>query len=145
MSGLLNEDADWAPDEFRLWADPRLVPGRFARRTRPTRPTSSVVAPTPDTRQYPAVPRPVSRRLMLSAIEATNDEATYRVSFVDEHGVRHTVVANVRDVAGKPAVVGYDPDVFSGWDGDAESVRSVAAAVVALAQARDLSPLRTKH
>ena len=85
---------------------------------------------------------PQLRRLLLTGLEATDDDSTYLVEFADATGAQVPTLAKI-DRRGQPVVVGVQPNVFLGWDGDAESVRSVIAAVVAFDRARELSPLRS--
>lgn len=82
---------------------------------------------------------------MLASIEDAADDTTCHLSFEDEYGNRVRVTATVHEHADVGTLVGYDPDPFAGWAGDAESVRSVAASVVAFMRSRRLSPLRTEQ
>jgi hypothetical protein len=58
---------------------------------------------------------------------------------VDDAGAELHAVMELRDLDG--VLVGQlEPDIFGQWDGDAESVRLVVAAVVALRRARSVRP-----
>lgn len=72
---------------------------------------------------------------LLSKVEATPHAGRYRIALVDEQGVELHAEMEIQDHDGN--VVGNpDPDIFGEWDGDAESIRRVVAAVVALHRAR---------
>lgn len=76
---------------------------------------------------------------LLSKVEATPDHARHRITLVDDAGGEVHAEMEIREVDG--VLVGNpDPDIFRHWDGDAESVRQVVAAVVALHRARRVHP-----
>lgn len=102
------------------------------------------VALARSTGQSERMTEPQLRRLLLTRLEATDDDNAYLVEFADAAGAQVSTLARIdRRQAGQPVVVGVKPDVFLGWGGDAESARSVVAAVLAFDRARELSPLRS--
>lgn len=76
---------------------------------------------------------------MLTSIVAESAD-TYLVSFEDrDGGPVERVVCRLERAAGDLVVGIYEPDPFGSWMGDAESMRSVTAAVLAVDRARQLS------
>jgi hypothetical protein len=82
--------------------------------------------------------RPELRRLLLTSITAESAD-TYLLWFQDRDGGPGEQVACRLEPFGGDRLVGvYEPDPFVSWMGDAESVRSVTAAVQAMHRARQL-------
>lgn len=76
---------------------------------------------------------------MLTSIVAESAD-TYLLSFEDsDGGPVERVVCRLERAAGDLPLGIYEPDPFGSWMGDAESVRSVTAAVLAVDRARQLS------
>lgn len=74
----------------------------------------------------------------LVSVTATGVRNEYVVVLLDSNGHNVVTRATVQDAHGIQ-VVGYDPDVVTApgtWAGDAESVRSVVRAIVAVHNAR---------
>lgn len=82
---------------------------------------------------------PELRRLVLTSIVAESAD-TYMLAFEDRNGGPvERVVCRLERAAGDLTVGVYEPDPFRSWMGDAESARSVTAAVQAVDRARRLS------
>ena len=83
--------------------------------------------------------RPELRRLVLTSIAAESAD-TYLLSFENRNGgPGEQVVCRLERSGGDLPLGVYEPDPFGSWMGDAESVRSVTAAVQAMDRARQLS------
>lgn len=74
----------------------------------------------------------------LHSVAATDAPNTFMVVLRSESGPAITWQATVDEREGAPPVVAFDPgpDAGSPWGGDAESVRTIVAAVLAVHRAR---------
>lgn len=82
--------------------------------------------------------RPEFRQLVLRSITYVGP-AEYQVDFDDKNTGEEVVARCHLMEASGPMLANFRPDVFTSWFGDAESVRSVTAAVLAVERARQLS------
>ena len=71
----------------------------------------------------------------LTRIESTAKRGTYSVRLIGQGGEVLEALMHVATSTGPP-VVAPEPDVFRDWPGDAESIRRVVAAVIAMHEAQ---------